>query len=292
MLAAAPGFRIVEQVRRIAPFGLGLWDTVTRRLISDGIDVRVFRGSNVRGAPPTPGVASRNGIFVPHDLLGAASFDEALRPVVSPPETLIVEVRDTRDRYTSFLLELALPSAAQLLVPPYAEALEVPFPHEWSPPKATVYLPLFPLPAQPVPAGMAVVRARLVDVNGSPAAFAVLEVRHLGQLLARGIADERGEVAAIFAYPEAAPLPLIGQRWKVQVAVRHRRHLPLVTTDPTRAPLPDLGDVLGQDLAQIEGSPLVSGDLTLIYGREAVAGVDPDAEPGGDRRAELLISPA
>jgi hypothetical protein len=148
-----------------------------------------------------------------------------------------------------------------------------------------------------------VVRASLTDANtGTPAEFAVLEVRESNRLLGRGIADARGEVAAFFAYPEPIAHPvwspphappaeqrLVDQRWKVDVSIRYRRGLrrfaseparPGRVPDPTRPPLADLCDILQQPIAHVTTTspPMTVGEQDLRYGEELVL-------------AELLIDP-
>ena len=169
-----------------------------------------------------------------------------------------------------------------------------------SPPPPSPYVPLFASPSRPVPAGMTAVRAALKDAaTGAAAAYAVLEVRADGQLLARGVADERGEVAAVLAYPEVSALPpwsppgvptprlrLADQSWTIDVTVRYRRNLPRVRPDPAQPAVPDLCDVIQQPVATVATSspPATLGELVLRYGEELMLA----AEAGG----ELLIGPA
>ena len=294
--AATPAYQTIETLARVAPFGVGLWDTVAHRLVSDGIAMRVF--TIVGGWPirPVAAIPNRHDVFVPHDLAGAASFDESEAPAVgSPSQTFLIEVRDLRHRYLSFAMQVGLPEGHGFVLPPCVAALELTWPHNASPPPAAVFVPLFPLASQPVPAGMAVVRASLVDVDRTPATYAVLEVREFGHLLARGVADERGEAAAIFAYPEvsvqppwsppaaaSATLRMADQQWTLHAGVRYERSVAARpwTTDRAQPALPDLCDVLQQKGAHLGGSPSVSElELTLRYGEDMVVG-------------ELLIGPA
>jgi hypothetical protein len=303
----APAHRVVEQVTRVAPFGLGLWDPAVGRLVAEGIAVRVFRLAGARIVDPVPAIATRAGVFVPHALFGADGFVERTGPT-SPPETFLIEVRDTLDRYTSFVMQAGEIGPRGFVLPPCHVDLELPAPAASSPPPASIYVPLFGTPARLVPAGMASVRAALVDAStGRPAAYAVLEVRESGALLARAIADARGEVSAAFAYPElSAPLPsspprpapkalrLADQQWTLDIAVRYGGTVRLFASDPAQPPLPDLCDVVQQPLATVTtvSPPLALGEAVLHYGEELVLGADPDAGTGAPRRAELLISPA
>ena len=111
-----------------------------------------------------------------------------------------------------------------------------------SPPDLPRNVPLYSAPTRRAPAGMAVVRAELRDaVLDAPAAWAVVEARLEGQLLARGFADERGQLALIFPYP--APLkfppvsppdspptaqgpPLMQQEWHITLSAAYAPQSP------------------------------------------------------------------
>jgi hypothetical protein len=289
-----PAYRVVETLVRVAPLGVGLWDVVAQRLVSDGISVRVFTVAQGRFVRPVDAVANRSGIFVPHGLGGAAVFDESARPrVTSPPQQFLVEVRDPEGRYAPFVLH-AGPDRG-LVMPPCLRGLELPAQGESSPPPQAVYVPLFATPGRAVPAGMAVVRAALFDAHtGQPAESAVLEVRDAGRLLALGVADEQGEAAAFFAYPEVAappawsppappsrPAPLAEQQWRLPIAVRYRRGLARYLPDARKRPLPDLCELLQQGLAPAAAGspPLQVTHVDLRYGEDASLG-------------RLLIGPA
>jgi hypothetical protein len=290
----APAYRVVETLVRVAPLGVGLWDGVGQRLVSDGIAVRVFTIAQGRFVRPVDAVANRSGVFVPHALGGSVVFDESSHPrVTSPPQQFLIVVRDLEARYVPFVLH-AGPDRG-LVMPPCLRGLEMPAQGESSPPPQAVYVPLFATPARAVPAGMAVVRASLLDAHtGQPAESAVLEVRDAGRLLALGVADEHGEAAAVFAYPEVAapppwsppappsrPAPLAERRWRLQIAVRYRRGLARYAPDARKRSLPDLCELLQQGLAPAAaGSPLLPvTHVDLRYGEDASLG-------------RLLIGPA
>lgn len=137
-------------------------------------------------------------------------------------------------------------------------------------------LPLWSLPARPVPAGLAAVRAQL----GPDAAYAMLEVR-AGASSHHGLADERGAVLVVLPYPPVADLggsppggvkrPLAGSTWPLQLAVS----LPRATSPPATAPPgpPELDALLDQIPAQLlaGGPPEVElTEATLAHGRELV----------------------
>lgn len=297
----APAYKVIDTLTRVAPLGLGLWDPTLGRLVADGIHVGVHRLAGSRTFDRVPAIANRSGIFVPHDLFGGAVFDEHWHPATaSPADHLLVTVRDTLERYLPVALHLDPPREHGFAVPPCLTNLEPIALSAASPPPPSPYVPLFASPSRPVPAGMTAVRAVLKDVvTGAAAAYAVLEVRADGQLIARGVADDRGEVAAVFAYPEVsapppwsppgAPTPrlrLVDQSWPIDVKVRYRRNLPRVRPDPAQPAVPDLCDVLQQPAvtAVTASPPAPLGELVLRYGEELVLA----REAGG----ELLIGPA
>jgi hypothetical protein len=115
-------------------------------------------------------------------------------------------VYDPIGRFLPFVMHVDLRDEPGLLVPPCTAAAALTT--DASPPEKPAFVPLLNTPARTPPAGTAVVRASLRDGDtGQPAAFAMLEVREAGRAIGRGVADERGEVAVMFAYPEPSALP-------------------------------------------------------------------------------------
>jgi hypothetical protein len=200
-------------------------------------------------------------------------------PVPAAPLPFRVEVRDGSGRYHSFGVDEVLLPSEGLLAP---ECAGPPASPPGSPPApAPASLPLFSLPGRPVPAGMAVVRARLEHrADRRPAAHAALEVTPSpGAAPVRGIADERGEVAVLFAYPPPPGLagsppagtkrPLSSTRWPVTV----RALLPRAGSPPEAGELPELCRLLDQSptsLTTTESPPRELGEETVEYGRELV----------------------
>lgn len=305
----APAHVVIEHFAHVTPFGLGLWDSVAGALVSDGVAVRVLALAGTAVTSTTPATATRSGVFAAHGLERLRAFeagddDGDAWALASPPQPHLVDVRDNTGRFLPFALHVLLP-ARGLALPSCGDALwpiELPSPLAQSPVSALVpsYVPVFSTPARRAPAGRAVVRARIVTdrANAAPAAWAVLELRHGGRLLARGVADPRGEVAAMFAYPEpldppptspgggAAPaVSLSRQSWPIEITVRHRADLPTYPLG-ARDAVPDLCEVLQQPATTVfTSSPLAPlTEATLRYGEELVLGA-----PSG---AELFISPA
>jgi hypothetical protein len=288
-------YTVLERLTIVAPFGLGFWDAAAARLVSDGLRVRVFRTDGPYARDVTEAVAGRNGVFVPHTLFGARRFIErSAADPGSPPERLLVEVRDTLDRYLSFVMHVTGARDDHFAVPECAGEAAWTSVDLASPAVAGPYVPLFPLPSRPVPAGTTAVRASLTDKGTRlPAEGAVLDVREGGRLIGRGVADQRGEVAAFFGYPEVPapaawspprspppPVRLEGQRWTLDVAVLYRRNLPRHSPGGSRPALFDLCDVLRQPVATLSHTspPGITGEVDLRYGEEAILGdllIDP-----------------
>jgi hypothetical protein len=304
---------IVEELTRVAPFGLGLWDVVARGLVSEGLAVRIAPMIGGRPRELRVAIPNRAGIFVAANLPGMREFesgagDEAFW-ASSPPATsrFLVEVRDTAGRFISFVLGVDLPpgSPGPTLPPCVAELGALA--GELSSPPASPYVPLFSAPSRIAPAGMAAVRGTLVDARtGAPASFAVLELRYRGRPIASGVADDRGEVVALFPYPRLSSLgavdspivspssppppmpPLRDQQWTLEVGVRYSGRVVPLVTDPPRSPLPDLCEIaLQPPAASITTTASPPGPLageTLRYGEELII--------AGAAGGKLLIAPS
>jgi hypothetical protein len=304
-------YRKVETVTRRAPFGLAFWDPAAGHPVSDGLAVKVFRAPATRPSDAVASPPNRSGVFVAHDLTGSRAFDPALDDEgSSPAPPYLVEVRDLYERYLPFVMQIASAGAGGFAVPPCAA--DLPGTSPMSPPVMR-YVPLFIAPSYRAPAGLAVVRASIVDgATGLAAAHAVIEVRESGRLVARGMADIKGQVAAAFAYPEmsgpptwsppgAAPARVrtVDQKWMLDVKVRFRRDLALYapggyTPRKERPALPDLCDVVQQPVVSVStlSPPVVLGSVDLSYGEELILGADPSAAPGASVDAQLWIDPA
>jgi hypothetical protein len=315
---------VIERVVHVTLFGIGLWDSATHELRTDRLAMSV-RARNAAGfGAPLQAVAGRAGIFFVNRLPGLRRYElpeddsDLWQEPPSPLSALpfLVEVRDGREWFTPFVLQVSLPSPERGPVVPDCLGQLVPAASlPASPPAAApAFVPLFSGPGRPVPAGMAAIRATLLDgLTGLPAAYAVLEVHRAGRLAARGIADERGAVLALMGWPEptsppppaasppasppsstsesapAASVPLNRQEWPLEITVRWDRALRRYSPDPRRGGLPDLCEVLQQPVAALETSspPAPLDAATLRYGSELVLGADTGAS------AELfIISPA
>jgi hypothetical protein len=269
---------VLEAVAHLAPVGIRLRDAVTGDIVSDGVTVRIF--------PPAPARATEtfrtaSGIFGARGLPGLRRWEvRDAGPDGVPAEVLVaplrvrIEVRDRSGFYHSFAVGADLPSDGILDNPCGVPA---------SPPEfeSARHLPMFSRPGRRVPAGLAVVRARLLhEADLRPAAFAALDViPRPGADPVRGIADERGEVVVMFPYPPPQGLsgsppdgtkrPLASATWTVAL----RAHLPRVSSPPEGGDLPNLCSFLDQSPATLvttTSPPAMLGEATVQYGRELV----------------------
>jgi hypothetical protein len=282
----------IERVAHVAPVGLRLVDTVTGRSVSEDVSVRIVPQPPGR---PTTAIRTSSGVFGAHGLPGLRRFElRDVGPDGLPEEVDVeplpfrIEVRDASERFHSFAASAELPSDGLLSVrcgsPP------------GSPPSEEKRsLPLYSRPGRTVPPGTAVVRARLLyEADRAPAAYAALEVvPRAGAAPVRGIADERGEVAVMFPYPQPAGFvgsppagtkrPLASSTWTITVDA----FAPRVGSPPEEGELPDLCTFLDQSPATLltaASPPTELAEATLEYGRELVLRSSPE-------HPELLVRP-
>lgn len=196
---------------------------------------------------------------------------------------------------TSLFVELGAGTASSLATP--GRAVFDNFRMEANP---AASFPLFSAPTRAGGGGLATLRASLWDaLADAPAAWTLLEARIEGQPTVRGLADESGRVALVFPYPGPATFaeqsppaaPFTRQEWPVQLFASYMPQRPVPT-------LPSLPDALSQPRAKLWADSALTAPLTqatLRSGQELVVrSVDtsPEAPPGGQPLAVLLITPA
>lgn len=222
-----------ERFIRHVPFGFAFRDASDLSLIGDGLDVRVtdvkrpFR--KVRLAP-TP-----SGSWMSPRLPG---LDAGLaeRPADWPANarTFEVTVTDEQERFLPIRFDAELPNRGRFTWPAWA-GLDQPkiapiLPVSPLPGYKLDYLPLFPSIARAAPGPRAIVRAQLAerqaDTSDKPCAWAVMTVTVGGKIIAVGVADAGGSIAACGAYPALpvqAPADAAKGRkqviWKADIAV-------------------------------------------------------------------------
>jgi hypothetical protein len=253
-----PGWKFLERVRLVAPLGVQFWDATQGAVVGTGLSVEVFAEND-----PTrrfQAAANRSGVYSVRGLPGLRDYENggALPAAFGP---FVIEVNDPDGRFLPFHLVVTEPGLVK-----------------WDVPNNEPMVPLFSVPARVVPAGMAVVRARLVWVDPidstkqQPAAGAVLEIT-AGGTLVRGLADERGEVAVLFPYPtvddpdpNVNPPPIVlpaDRNWKIKVQARFA----------TAATRPDLVTTLAAPHVQLMSktdTKAIALTATLRYGKERI----------------------
>lgn len=191
-----------ERVSIACPLGLQFVDVATGALGPRNLEAT----AQPAGAPPlknrplTTPVATPSGVLAFHGLPGLREFEHS----------------DTGDGWQEpgstrkFQIELTDPFGRFLpctfVVTAPTKGLAV-FADNSSPPwSETGAAPLFSAPARAVPGGLAVVRAQLRELaTGKPAAWAVMEANYFSggsPRVARGMADDKGSLVLLFAYPE------------------------------------------------------------------------------------------
>jgi hypothetical protein len=260
----------LERVSRVTPLGLCLFDLITGKVVSDGIDVV----ASPVGAPGNrvPGLPNRRGFFTFKGLAGLRDFeygsgDEDFWGHVHSTRSYEIAVSDRWRRYQPFIVSLELPLRGLLLW------TDQPF---TSPAQECPYLPLYSSPTRQWSGPHAVVRAELVDASHNiPAAWAMVEVRAGTTRLGRSYADAQGRVAIHFPYPEPSdgpssspPLagtvrPYTDSQWDIELSVFY--------SGLSASCAPDLINVCKQPqvLLQIDQSTsLPALDLTIEYNKE------------------------
>ena len=272
-----PALRSLEWSSRTAPLGLRFWDRTSARLIGDGLEITAWPADapalRATAVPNTSG----GWVLASLPLLGGSmrrSDDSDPWNPAPAQRAYRVEVTDALRRFQPFSFAVRAPHQGFLAwqcnedaSPPIAAPLDA--------------IPLFSSPVRPTPITLAALRSQLIDAaTGEPAAWALLEVSAPGQPAYRGIADDQGRVAVLFAYPEASAVgagpslspigpadpPLTDQTWTLGLRVHY-------TPRPPGDVSPDLCTTLSQAPASLwEDSNRTSAltSATLRYGRELI----------------------
>ena len=307
---------VIATLSRTAPLGLRFWDEATGRVVGDGLIVTAY-------TPDSPlrrieARVNRSGVYVLSGLPGLSKVefgtgDDKFWKELPAKGTFNIEVIDSWQRFVPFLLTVEAPVKRVVTSPFAAEA---------SPPATSRGIPLYSTASRSVPAAMAVLRAELREWSaggnheGEPARWAVLEARSEGRLIARGVADDKGSVALLFAYPAPVTHPLGSppaisppgaegpalrdQQWPIELSASFDRLNPSppflnwpYPPYPRWPALPDLADVLTQSPATLWSDSERTEVLTeavLSFGRELIVG---SIDRTTDRaRSVLFISAA
>ena len=310
-MLAIERLKVTDRLTMLAPLGLRFWDEVSARIVGDGLSVTAYPIDNP--ARRVEAFANRSGVYVLRNLPGMREVengagDDAFWNSITQKRAFVIEVVDAERRFLPFMMKVNLPERGVFAWQD---------PTGSSPPSPAKGVPLYSSASRQAPPSMAVARAELrewrpgANHEGNPAAWAVLEARSSGRLLARGFADEQGRVALIFSYPEpvthtlgsppgGSPPPasapqLRDQEWTIEVAARYARLSPAPAGD--RPSFADLSDILTQPPARLwadseRGRPL--SEANLQFGRELVLrSRDFTADPiEGAPKSVLFITPA
>lgn len=238
---------VIERLTLLAPLGVRFVDAATGEIVLDGLAASAYP----LGHPDSsiPAFANMSGVYAWRGLPGMRQVEHGAGDAAfwqNPPakRTFTVQVIDLAQRFLPCSFAVEAPVKGIFTWPCGAA----------SPPTPPLGVPLYSAPGRGAPAGMAVVRASLWDTTAQKAAaWAVAEVYSDGLLLASGMADNRGELALLFPYPEpqqfapasppdsppsASRRALADQTWDLSLQV--------YTGGQAFPPIPDLCQVLQQ----------------------------------------------
>ena len=283
-----PIYEPPERVSLTCPLGLRFLDVATNAFVNADVAIEALQreslGLHAEAWPVNAprqkktGIVTPSGVLAFHGLPGFREFENSgqddLWNSSHRARDFQIEVSDKLGRFLPCTFIISAPQEGLALFaedgsPPWIEAGAV---------------PLFSAASRSLPAGLAVVRAELHELaTGKPAAWALMEASYSSggsRRTARGLADDKGRVLLIFAYPEGqrrafnhsppgSSRGLSEQEWALDFAVFHQ-----AVNDPEEAA--DYGRRLTQPPATAwrELSPvtLLSGE-TLRFGRELNLGI-------------------
>jgi len=266
-------FRLLERQTSIAPLGVKFWDVATGVHVGNGLQVIAYPGTHRLHS--TSAFSNRSGsAYVLHQAWGLRKFELGLSNAPfpeSPPasQRYTIVVNDDNRRFLPMRFSADLPTAGVFRWPLAGQRTPL------DPLDGSV--PLYPSTIRSAPAGLAVLRAELhQSLNGNGASWAMMEARFNGRLIGRGIADEQGRIALIFAYPPpqdsissspgsppssvTARLPFRNQEWTIQLQAFYEPtvlSLPLSPPGPSGSPrrdelsVPELSDIFKQSPANL-----------------------------------------
>jgi hypothetical protein len=287
----------IEKLSLVAPLGLCFHDAATGERVTGGLSVSIFPAASPVWKKRTAAFPNRSGVYVVHKADGLEEFSRGAGDAdfwqKNPPQkTFIAEVSDNENRFQPFRLTLNLPVKGI---------------YQWenaptaSPGKRVSSIPLYSAPSRPSLGGMAVIRAELRESLEKAAAFAVLEARFNGSLIARGIADRQGRIVLMF--PALAPqnnpftsppadamrVSLADQQWNLDITIKYEPRIfqtsPPSAIESTEEVLPDLRLALAQANGRLWANAEKTESFTtavLQVGKELIL---------RSRRAQIL-SPA
>lgn len=254
--------RVRETLQRNAGIGIRFWDPAGMTSSVEGLRVEVFQRVN----PSNRKILRSNpsGVYVGHVVPGLREFEfssadpKDLRWGGTAASQILgyrIAVDDPLGRFLPVAFNVDLPWQGVIGLSDVADLV---LPHSTflpgsaeSPPQLLIdRIPLFSAPARSVPQPLAVVYAQMREHRTlAIPAWSLLSAAIDGQLCGIGLADDRGQVAIMFPYPEPPRRPLSSPpearrdfRWTVQLVAYWAPVSPqLQQSEP-----PDLADVLAQ----------------------------------------------
>jgi hypothetical protein len=222
--------KIVDEFSRVAPFGVCFHDSASGLRVNDGLEVNVYQTLSGARNKKSKALPNRSGVYVLQRIALPENFSNGSGDSNfwndNPPQNAhTVEVLDIENRFLPFQFNAILPVQGLYKwesVPP------------GSPNRTSLSVPLYSSPTRKVSGGMSVVRAQLVEIDDTPASWAVLEAYFGGELVARGITDREGNVALMFpslppqTHPFASPpenqtrVALSEQKWRLDFEVKYQ----------------------------------------------------------------------
>lgn len=291
-LASTGDWRLVERVNIFTPLGIRFWDPALDAPVNDGLRVRAYPEGARR--PAVDATLTPSGVYAFHGLMGMRDVENSQLSAI--PGSLpfigrfLIEVEDTMRRF--------LPTAL-LVDAPYRGIYPTDQPQPGAGPPG-IYL--FSAPARPASPLLATIRAQLSErldaTHERPAAYAVMEIETATHDIWVGLADQRGALALLFAYPtftatSSAPSslppapPVDRQSWPLTIRVRYQ---PSALVFSGGSPFPELRSVLSQAPAAVwsaraapPGQAASETSTTLVFGQELVM--------RSEQESVLLISP-
>ncbi|MDX6406394.1 MAG: hypothetical protein QOH70_3849 [Blastocatellia bacterium] len=326
-------FQLLERQMLIAPLGVRFWDVATGAYVSSGLTVRVYRDDDhLHSNQASP---NASGTYVLHHASGMRLFELGVgnpqfTDSLPASQPFMVEVTDVERRFIPLKFEAGLPCKGLF---DWQKTITEGLPLD--PPVNNPSVPLYSSTMRTAPPGMALLRAELYEspaeeINDvrktKPAAWAMIEARSGGRLLARGIADEKGRIVLIFAYPAphdssssfstspagpfTAGLPFRQQEWAIQLEAFYEPSAlspppaslsplqPFGSSSGDEPSIPILSDILKQSpvnlfLDEAQTEPLT--EVTLSYGPKVFVPSlsSPVGSPPNPRTLSVLfVSPA
>lgn len=271
-------YREIDHCSHTSPLGLRFRDAASGEFVSGGLSVTAY--SAVNPAKRRSLHPNHSGVFVMQNEPELRDFENRLPMKVwelpLPSKSLIIEVVDVERRFIPFYLTITLPVKG---IYTWVSPLDS------SPGRQQNSVPLYSSTTRPPLTGMAVIRAEMFDLlHNRPAPWVVLEALYNGQLIARGIADEKGRIALHFEYPAPrytwlssppdSPLvgggrPMFSQSWDLEL---NAYYSPASPPKPDED-LPDLQSVFSQRTARLREDAAMTRPLTQVslqYGRELI----------------------